>query len=171
MPVKLSNIGRQKSVAAIARAVFGGLGKADLEQAEEALRRANPCLGKEDGLTPGAPIIVPELLGLEGAAPREGFSLPDEALRLVAAAAGAFTSQAGAPLDAILKDSADQAKLLKKADIVEAVAARRPDLRARLPQLAAEAEEEVKKAKEAAVKLRAAIAQIEKLLLPLPPPT
>lgn len=164
MPVKLSNIGRQKSVAALARAVFGELGKADLPQAEEALVRANPDLLKEDGLRPGTPIIVPELPGPREAGPREGFQLPPEALRLVAAAAGAFASQAGAPLDAMLKESADQAKLLKKADVADAIAARRPDLRAQLPQAAAQAEEEVKKTKEAVVKLRAAIAQIEKLL-------
>lgn len=171
MPVNLSNIGRHKTVAALAKSILGGRAKADLlKQAEEALLRANPGLGEKDGLKPGAPIIVPDLSGPAGAEPAE-FALPAEAMRLASAAAGAFASQAGAPLDALLKESADQASLLKKANVLAAIAERRPDLRTKMPQIVAEIEAEANRAKEAAVKLRAAIAQMETLLPSLPSST
>ena len=159
MAIDLTTIGRHKTIAGLAKAVFELKGGPELQaRAEEVLLRANPALATEGGLRPGAPIIVPPI-GLPGAG-RES-KLPAESIALVRRAAAALAEQAGAPLDAALKEATERAKSLSAKPTIEAIVAARPDLKEQLPAIAAAAQEEAKSAAEAAANLRDAIGRIE----------
>ncbi|MEA3028997.1 MAG: hypothetical protein QOG13_322 [Sphingomonadales bacterium] len=167
MSFSLSNIGRQKTIAGLAKAVFDVKGDPELQKVgEEALLNANPGLAEEGGMKPGTPIIVPQLRDPLAPGPDRAPVLPPAAVSAVRAAAAA--DLAGAPLDAALKEAVDGAKMLKTKAVADAIAAARPDLKDQLPAIAAEAEQEAKRAAEAVAELRAALAQLKGAVPDLP---
>lgn len=169
MPVSLSTIGRQRTIAGLAKAVFGVKDDPELQKrGEEALLRANPGLAGEGGLKAGTPIIVPDLRDRRTISPSGETAPPAEPIG-TAGAAAEIADLAGARLDAALKEAGVNAKLLKTKAVADAIAAARPDLKDKLPAIAAEVDQEVKRAEEAAAKLRAAIGRTEGLIPTLQP--
>jgi len=169
MPVSLSSIGRQRTIAGLAKAVFGVKGDPELQKrGEEALLRANPGLAGEGGLKAGTPIIVPDLRDPRTISP-SGETAPPAEPTGTAGAAAEIADLAGARLDAALKEAGVNAKLLKTKAVADAIAAARPDLKDKLPAIAAEVDQEVKRAEEAAAKLRAALGRMEGLIPTLRP--
>lgn len=170
MPVNLTNIGRERTIAGIVKTLVGAKSDAEVrERAEEALLRANPGLGAEGGLKPGAPIVVPDLRVTRRPPHEPEARPPGESIRILGPALEALARQVGAPLDAALKDAAESAKSLKTKAMADAVGAARPDLKGKLSAITAEVEQEVKRAEEAAVKLRAAVGRMEGLIPTLRP--
>lgn len=170
MPVSLSSIGRQRTIAGLAKAVFGVKGDPELQKrGEEALLRANPGLAGEGGLKAGTPIIVPDLRDPRTISPSGETAPPAEPTGTAGAAAAEIADLASARLDTALKEAGVNAKLLKTKAVADAIAAARPDLKDKLPAIAAEAEQEVKRAEEAAAKLRAALGRMEGLIPALRP--
>jgi hypothetical protein len=166
MAITHATVGRQRTIGGLAKAVFDVKNDPELQKrAEEALLRANPGL-KDGGLKPGRPVIVPELPELRQ---RKHSALPNEAVRVVRDAAAAFTDQAAAPLDAMLKEEADNAALLKDPKIVALIVAAHSDLGAKLPEIAAAAANAANAAANVVAGLRDAIERIDPSLGVVPP--
>jgi hypothetical protein len=169
MPVDLTNIGRERTVAGLVKTLVGSKSEAELrDRVEQALLQANPGLGS-DGLQPGAPIIVPDLTDKRGESPEKAAGPSEDSMRVLGPAIDALAGQVGAQLDAALKDAAESAKSLKSKAVIDAITAARPDLKDALPTIAAEAEQEVKRVEETASKLRAAVGRIQEQVSSLRP--
>jgi len=68
MPTRIAILGREKSIATLARKIYRieGEGAAELQgRAEAALLAANPRLASRSGFRSGAAIVVPSVRGLE----------------------------------------------------------------------------------------------------------
>ena len=71
MPTRITKLGRERSIATLARKIFeieGPTGSAAQLRAEAALLAANPSLATPDGFRPGAAVIVPNVAGLQPSA-------------------------------------------------------------------------------------------------------
>lgn len=93
MPTRIANLGRERTVATLARRLYHieGEGKAELQRrAEAALLAANPRLASAEGFRSGGKVVVPAVGGLTmtketAAADASGAGLASEAsLRLQA---------------------------------------------------------------------------------------
>ena len=154
MPVKLATIGRQRTVAGLAKSIFGLKNEPELQaRAEAALIRANPQLAEDGRLTAGATIVVPDVPGLRPGddvrraalrpSPVDGLD-PERLDRLAKVVAKL-------PEIAVKGGEAARAEL-KARDFLAVLAKAHPDLRQQLPEIAnavaADAELMVKRAQQ-----------------------
>jgi phage tail protein X len=156
MPIRITKIGRQRTVAGLAKALFDTKGSAALqERAEEALLRANPRLAEEGGIKPGSSVIVPEVrdLGAKEAA-ADGKDESEAAIGLARGRAQALADLGGRSLEAALGGAKRAARELKSEATATALLAVRPDFRARLEAARGEADKEVKRIADAGKELR-----------------
>jgi cysteinyl-tRNA synthetase len=139
MPVRFTTIGRQRTLSGIAKAVYDVGSRADaLEQAVEALRRANPQLGDDASITPGMNIAVPALGSIKQS---EAAAVPEpEALQALAAQrARALASLAARATQTSLEEAKKWQEDSRSPETVSAIIKARPDLRDKLDALQADA--------------------------------
>lgn len=180
MPIRITTIGRQRTVAGLAKALFDTKGSAALqERAEAALLRANPQLAQEGGIKAGLSIIVPAVRDLipkgedtpaapsppppgATAAPaaRAGEPPPDSAIGLAASRVRALADLGGQSLEAALADAKLAVKELKSEETATALRAAHPDFGERLEAVRGEADKEVKRITESGKQLREITAQV-----------
>ncbi|HVQ07047.1 MAG TPA: hypothetical protein VMS43_01295 [Allosphingosinicella sp.] len=168
MPVRITKIGRQRTVAGLAKALFDTKGSAALQgRAEAALLRANPELAKEGGIKAGMTLIVPRVRDLaakneEGGPPTPpapaptdgGKDSPATAIGLARGRTQALAELGGRALDAALSSAKRSAKELKSEATATALLAARPDFAERLEAARGQADQEVKRIAEAGKQLR-----------------
>lgn len=138
MPFKLATIGRQRSLATLARSLYALKDSPAMqERAEAALLRANPILAGNEPPPAGAVLVVPEIPGLAAA----------EATR--AATPEADTQpleEFGAALEALLPrleaELAEELRVLQSPEFARVLSSRRPDLDNVLPEIIRAANED-----------------------------
>ena len=171
MPIRIATVGRQRSVAGLAKALFDTRGSAALqERAEAALLRANPQLATEGGLKSGATVIVPPVRDLSPrevpeAAPSPPPAVPaapagarpqsrEPAIALARERAAALAELGGRAIEEALGAAKRSARDLKSEEVAAALLQVRPDMRDRLEAVRGEADKEVKRIAEAGKQLR-----------------
>lgn len=175
MPIRITKIGRQRTIAGLAKALFDTKGSAALqERAEAALLRANPQLAQEGGIKAGLSIIVPkvrELSANEDAAPATPSPPPSSAaagveaevessIGLARSRVQALADLGGRSLAAALDSAKRAAKELKSEETATALLAAHPDFGERLEAVRGEADKEVKRITESGKQLRDITAQV-----------
>ena len=161
MTIGTASIGRQRTLAGLAKTLFDLRGSAVTQgEAEAALLRANPHLGESGGFARGDTVIVPELAG---AAPLAGTTLAagdgGEPFGRIAAQFGELAAFATKALDAGLDAAKQSAATLQDRSFVAAAGKGRPDLLARLPEIQKAAKDDVEALAAQGALLRAALAQ------------
>lgn len=153
MPFKLATIGRQRSLATLARNLYALKDAPGMQaQAEAALLRANPILAGEALPPAGAVLVVPEIPGLAAA----------EGTR--AAEAQADTQpleEFGAALEALLPrlkaELGEELRLLQSQEFARVLFSLYPDLEAALPGIVTAANEDAEAAVRHGNQLREAV--------------
>ncbi|HYE29034.1 MAG TPA: hypothetical protein VEA61_12500 [Allosphingosinicella sp.] len=172
MPIRITKVGRQRSLAGLAKALFDTKGSAELqERAEAALLRANPQLAAEGGLKAGATVIVPTVRDLRakeepaavepppppppsGARGGRDSEEAEPVLALARQRAESLAELGGRSIEAALAVARRSLRELKSEETAAALLAARPDLRDRLETVRGEADKEVKRIAEAGRTLR-----------------
>jgi hypothetical protein len=133
MPIRFTTVDRQRSLAAVARAVYDiGNEPEALERAVAALRRANPHARDDSALASGMTLVVPDLRRLRPAGTANDVPV-DTTQRTALERAEALRRVT----DRSLARAVDEAKRWERevaADVtLEAIIKTRPDLRDKLP--------------------------------------
>jgi hypothetical protein len=177
-PIRIAQVGRQRSVAGLAKALFDTKGSAALqERAEAALLRANPQLAAEGGIRSGATIIVPAVRDVPPRTEEPAAASQPSPRGRAAPAAPAASAGGGEPsrepaiaaareratalaelgarsIEAALGAAKRSARDLKSEETAAALLAVRPDMKERLEAVRGEADKEVKRIAEAGKRLR-----------------
>ncbi|HYJ81690.1 MAG TPA: hypothetical protein VEW26_02470 [Allosphingosinicella sp.] len=174
MPIRITKVGRQRTVSGLAKALFETKGSAALqERAEAALLKANPQLATEGGLKAGATVIVPSVRDVAPKAeapaaaatpspPTPGSAAPagagaqsrEPAIAAARERATALAELGGRSIEAALGAAKRSVRELRSEEVAAAVIAARPDMRDRLEAVRGEADKEVKRITEAGKQLR-----------------
>lgn len=133
MPFKLATIGRQRSLATLARSLYALKDSPGLqERAEAALLRANPALAGDTLPPAGATVVVPEIPGLastDTVQPATASAAPEAPL----------LEDFGAALEALLprleQESAEELRLLQSQEFFKVLMTHRPDLDSVVPEI------------------------------------
>jgi hypothetical protein len=141
MPFKLATIGRQRSLATLARGLYALKDSPGMqERAEAALLRANPVLAGEAPPPAGTVLVVPEIPGLAAEAARAATPPPD----------AQPLEEFGAALEALLprleRELGGELRVLQSPEFARALFSRRPDLDAVLPEIVRAANEDAEAA-------------------------
>lgn len=162
MPIRLATIGRQRTIAGIAKAVFDVSSGAALEQAQAALIRANPHLADESAIRPGERIIVPAIPALRPhPAAAAGDALPEPLLDLARERFAALEKMAGDPLEKIVAAAKEAAQETRSKDRIDAILKSRPDLREQIGAIQQGAEAELERVIAATGALRDAVERLK----------
>ena len=133
MPIRLATIGRQRTVAGIAKAVFDVSSGAALDQAQAALIRANPHLADEGSIRPGERIIVPAHPTLRPhPATATDDTLSQPLLDLARERLAALDKLSGDALERVVAAAKEAAEETRSKDKIDAILKARPDLREQL---------------------------------------
>lgn len=137
MPITLATVKRQRTVAGLAKSIFGLKNEPELQaRAEAALIRANPHLSGEGRLTAGATIVVPEVPGLRVSGDAEIAPPPLSLIDEIDSERLARLSKITERLPEIAAQDGDAARAeLRNREFIAALGRSHPELRQRLPQI------------------------------------
>lgn len=129
MAVRIATIGRQKSVATLAKALFDTKGSPEAQaRAEEALLRANPGIAVAGAIKPGTRIVVPTDPNLSSKPADDDIDADTEPLVAVARAnAEALEKHIAGPVTRLIAETKKGAGEIK--EIVGRLAANRPEFK------------------------------------------
>lgn len=150
MPLRTLTVGRQRSLATIAKAVYDvGNDAAALERAVTALRDANPHAREDAALASGVTLMVPTVPGLR-ATGSGTVTADDRRLALALERAEALKRVADSTFTRALDEAKRWQREAAAKETTDAILSARPDLKAEIPVIKDKAAERVKKIGEAA---------------------
>lgn len=160
MPIRIATVGRQKSVATLAKALFETKGSPEAQaRAEEALLRANPGISSEGAIKPGVRVVVPS--GPEHAPKALANDIDGDAEPLVAVAranAEALEKLAAGPVARLIEVTKKDAGDVK--GVVGRLSAFRPEIKELGAQIIKDAAAEAGRMSQGADAVRAAIKEL-----------
>jgi hypothetical protein len=162
MPIRIATIGRQKSVATLAKALFETNGSPEaLARAEEALVRANPGIAAEGAIKPGMRIFVPSGSAFGPKAQADDGDGDAEPLVAVARAnAAALDKLVAGSVARLIEETKKGAGEVK--EVIGRLSASRPEFKELGAQIVKDAEAEAERMSQGADAVRAAIKQLTK---------
>lgn len=164
MPLRIEIVGRHRTLAGVAKAVFDvGEQPEKLEQAVDALRRANPHLTDDSSVKAGMPLFVPEWrTGRPGVSTASGNS--DDLTGIARERAEVFASLAGRSLEEAVAAAKTRAEDARSDEMVHALQEARPDLAEHVQALQEGAAREVERLSAVAERASATIAAMVEAL-------
>ena len=138
MPIKFATVNRERTLAGLARSIFGIKNEPELQRrAEAALIKANPHLANAGRLQAGSTVVVPDVPGLSAT---DGVRRLPILPPLIEDNHGERLSRLAKVTERLVDIAAQDGELrrgeLKKRDFAAALARTHPDLREQVPQIA-----------------------------------